>query len=1151
MLNNKEFVHLHVHSQYSLLDGACRLDSVLDKAIEYNMPALAVTDHGNMFGAVEFYRLAKSKGIKPIIGCEVYQAPGSRFEHRAVNNGHEGANHLVLLVKNEEGYHNLMQLVTAGYFEGFYYKPRVDKEILAKYSKGLVAMSACLKGEIPQFLLKDQPQKARQSASEYKDIWGEDFFLEIQENGMAEQNKVNKELICLAKELDIPLVASNDCHYIHKNDAYAHEILLCIQTGKNINDAKRMRFSTQELYFKSGRQMYDLFAETPQAVSNTLKIAERCNLELSFDKLYLPHYEVPEGYNLDTYLESLAWQGLKERYPGLDIKDETQAPVKRLMDELKIIKHMGYSGYFLIVWDFINYARSKGIPVGPGRGSAAGSLAAYALRITDIEPLEHNLLFERFLNPERVSMPDIDIDFCMERRDEVINYVGQKYGQKNVAQIITFGTMAARGVIRDVGRALDMSYAEVDKIAKLIPNVLNITLKDAILQEERLRQLKDGNRQVGELLDIAKTLEGLSRHASTHAAGIVITPRPLLEYVPLYKGPKGEVMTQYTMGILEKIGLLKMDFLGLRTLTVIKNTLDFIRRSQEKDLDLDKIPMDDTATFKLLSEGQTVGIFQLESSGMRDLLRRLIPENFSDLIALVALFRPGPLGSGMVDDFIKRKHGKIPIKYDHPLLEPILKETYGVMVFQEQVMQIASRLAGFTLGEADILRRAMGKKKIKEMDSQRKKFIAGAVANNIKAGLGKKIFDLMAHFAGYGFNKSHSAAYALISYQTAYLKTHYPVEFMAALLTSEMDNTNKIVRYINECREMDIKILPPDVNESTNSFTVVGEHIRFGLAAVKNVGESAVLEIIDCRNKDGLFPSIFDFCKRVDLRSVNRRVIESLIKCGAFDSTGAYRAQLMQVVDKAMEIGQSAQQDKLVGQTSLFDLFEETQEDTPVHAELPAIDEWTEGKLLSTEKEVIGFYITAHPLTRYQSEIDRYTTHNAAGIVSCTDGAQVVMAGLVSSVKEIRTKKGERMGFINLEDLTGFTEVTMLPDVYQQAGDLLTGDAPIIVKGEVYIKDNVAKLRASEASLLTDVRHRLTKKVHIKLLLPGLSEDTLQTLHGELTNLRGSCILFLHMISPGQKETIMRAGADYNVAPSEELIDKIEQLFGKNAIYFE
>jgi len=1145
-----DFVHLHVHTQYSLLDGACRLDQLLEEAHRQHLPALAITDHGNMFGAVEFYLKAQSAGIKPIIGCEVYIAPKSRFDRG--QEPQDIARHLILLARDETGYRNLIRLVTAGYFEGFYYKPRIDRELLEKYAQGLIGLSACLKGEIPQALLAGNLEAAEETAKFYKELFGSrNFYLELQENGLEEQKAVNRRLVELGKKLDLPLVATNDCHYMYRQHARAHEILLCIQTGKTINDPARLRFSTEEIYFKPPAEMKALFAELPEALKNTLVIAERCNLELEFGRHHLPHYEVPEGYDLDSYLEKLAWEGLARRYPGIDLGDGSHPAVARLRRELEVIKTMRYSGYFLIVWDFINFARKRNIPVGPGRGSAAGSLVAYALNITDIDPLKYKLLFERFLNPERVSMPDIDIDFCMERRDEVIEYVAQKYGRENVAQIITFGTMAARGVIRDVGRALDMPYAEVDRIAKLVPNVLNITLGEAIKQEERLQELERTNEKVAELLQIARTLEGLTRHASTHAAGIVITPRPLIEYIPLYRGPKGEVMTQYSMGALEKIGLLKMDFLGLRTLTVIHNTLRFVNAKRKEPLELESILLDDEKTYRLLSEGQTVGVFQVEGSGMRDLLRRLKPENFADLVALLALFRPGPLSSGMVDDFIKRKHGKVPIRYELPQLEPILRETYGVMVYQEQVMQIASELAGFSMGKADILRRAMGKKDAAVMDAQRKEFVAGAVRNSISQQQAEKIFDLMAHFAGYGFNKSHSAAYALISYQTAYLKAHYPVEFMAALLTSEMENTDKIVKYINECREMGIRILPPDVNESEHNFAVLEGGIRFGLAAVKNVGSAAVEEILARRKEGGRYRSLFDFCNRVDLRVLNRRVIESLIKCGAFDSTGARRAQLMAVLDQAMEEGQARQQDRLQGQTNLFDMLMPQKSGNVGEPPLPEVGEWPESQLLSFEREVIGFYITGHPLARYAQEIGRYTTHSSTDIAGCREGDEVVVAGLVNGVKEIRTRTGERMGFVSLEDLSGFVEVTLLPEVYKAALHLLGSETPLLVRGEAYIKDDVPRVRALEVIPLAKVCQRLTRKVHIRVLLPGLAEENLERVREVLEGFRGECPVYLHLLTSKQYEVVMRAGDGLRVRPCEELVSKMEELLGKNVVYFE
>jgi DNA polymerase-3 subunit alpha len=919
-----------------------------------------------------------------------------------------------------------------------------------------------------------------------------------------------------------------------------------------------MKMSTDEFYFKSSEEMYHAFRDIPEALTNTVEVAEKCNLEIEFGTLHLPHYEVPEGYTLDSYLNELACSGLKERYPHLakkkDLSQNSDPAVKRLFHELDVITRMHYSGYFLIVWDFIKFARDHQIPVGPGRGSAAGSLVAYCLGITDIDPLEYHLLFERFLNPERISMPDIDIDFCMDKRQQVIDYVSDKYGQDNVAQIITFGTMAARGVIRDVGRVLGMPYAEVDKIAKLVPSVLNITLDEAVATEERLAALEKKEEQVRDLLDIARTLEGTSRHASTHAAGIVITPKPLLEYVPLYKTDSqngNAAVTQYTMKYLESIGLLKMDFLGLRTLTVIADAIKLIGESRGKDINIRKIPMDDKKTFNLLCSARTIGIFQLESSGMRDLLRRLKPETFEDVIALVALFRPGPLGSGMVDDFIKRKHGLTEIEYELPEMEEILKETYGVMVYQEQVIQVASHLANFSLGEADILRRAMGKKKPEEMDRQREKFVKGATENMIPKAKAEKIFDLMAYFAGYGFNKSHSAAYAMIAYQTTYLKAHYLIEYMAALLNSEMDNTDKVVKFINECRELGIKILPPDVNESRSAFCVVKKNIRFGLAAVKNVGEAAVKEIISCRENSGPFPSLFDFTNRVDLRIVNRRVVESLIKCGAFDSTGAHRAQLMHVLDEAIEEGQKQQRDRIIGQMNLFNVIEEEQPSSAPVFSLPKVEKWSENQLLSLEKEVLGFYITGHPLAQYEKQIKKFAPFNTLSITNVPEGERVAIAGLVSQIKEIRSKNGDRMAFVTLEDMVGLVEVVVLPDVYSTSENLLGSDKPIFVSGEVYKKDDEVKIRAAEIISLNEIREKRARRIHINIFTPGLTEETLQELKNDLSAFHGKCEVLFHLRFPNQYKVTLAASRQGVVSPNEELIVKLEQIFGKESIYLE
>ncbi|HTY20677.1 MAG TPA: DNA polymerase III subunit alpha, partial [Geobacteraceae bacterium] len=875
-MQQTDFVHLHLHTQYSLLDGAIRLTDLIAKAKEYGMPAVAATDHGNMFGAIEFYEKCTAAGIRPIIGAEVYVAPGSRFAKES-GNGHDGITnfHLILLCENHQGYRNLSRLVSAGFKEGFYYKPRIDKELLAECSEGLIALSACLKGEVAYLCGRNRIEEAIGVARWYAETFPGSYYLELQENTLAEQDVANKRLLEIASELSLPLAATNDCHYLNRGDARAHEVLLCIQTGKTMNDTSRMRFSADEFYFKSPDEMAGAFHYAPEAVANTVRIAERCNLELDFKTYHFPEYHKNDDKSLDETLEEEAIAGLKERLAVIGAKDpefgatQESAYFDRLHQELDCIREMKFPGYFLIVADFINWAKKRGIPVGPGRGSAAGSLVAYAIRITDIDPIPYNLLFERFLNPERISMPDIDVDFCQDRREEVIQYVADKYGRDKVCQIITFGTMAARGVIRDVGRALDMPYGEVDRIAKMVPEILGITLERALQQEPKLKEMSGADPRVQELLDIALRLEGLARHASTHAAGVVVAPRVMEEFCPVYKDQKsGSITTQYSMKYVEKIGLVKFDFLGLKNLTVIDNAVKLIRGGSDPDFDISSLRDDDQATYQLLQSGNTTGVFQLESSGMQGLLIKLKPSCFEDIIAVVALYRPGPLGSGMVDDFIDRKHGRKRVVYDLPQLEPILKDTYGVIVYQEQVMQIARTLGGYSLGGADLLRRAMGKKDPAGMAREKDKFLAGAKGKGIDARKAEAIFDLMAKFAEYGFNKSHSAAYAMVAYQTAFLKAHFPVEFMAALLTEDMGNTDKVIKNIADCREMGIDVLPPDINDSDLSFRVLGNSIRFGLGAVKNVGESAIEAILDARGK-GLFKDIFDFCERVDLRRVN------------------------------------------------------------------------------------------------------------------------------------------------------------------------------------------------------------------------------------------------------------------------------------------
>ncbi|MDP2830915.1 MAG: DNA polymerase III subunit alpha, partial [Candidatus Omnitrophota bacterium] len=911
---HSEFVHLHLHTQYSLLDGACRIPEILAIAKSFKMDSLAITDHGSMFGAIEFYLEAQKTGIKPIIGCEVYVAPQSRLEKKS-GGREDAANHLILLARNEEGYHNLMKLVSIGYLEGFYYRPRIDKEVLAQHAAGLIGLSACLKGEIPCLILQKRFNDAIKAADTYQNILGKgNFYLEIQGNSIPEQKIVNTGMIKISGELGIPLVATNDVHYPTKDRAAAHEALLCIQTQTTLDDPKHMRFQTEEFYFTSPEEMKKLFSECPEALKNTLEIAARCNLELDFTQMHLPKYSPPGGKNKEEFLLELCEKGLTAK--NLERNPEVQ---KRLDHELKIIRHMGFISYFLIVWDFIAYAKSQSIPVGPGRGSAAGSLVSYLLGITDLNPLKYGLLFERFLNPERLGLPDIDIDFCYERRQEVIDYVTKKYGQENVAQIITFGTMQARAVIRDVGRVMAIPYAEVDRIAKLIPAELEMTLKKALESEPELNNLYKNDPQITKLISIALSLEGLNRHASVHAAGVIIADKPLSNYMPVFKTGDDQITTGYSMGTLEKIGLLKVDFLGLRTLTVIDETSKLIKKIRGIQIDFEKLPLDDQNTYKLLASSHTIGIFQVESSGMRDLLKKLIPERFEDLIALLALYRPGPIGSGMLDDFMKRKHGIIPIKYEHPKLEPILKETYGIMVYQEQIMQIASVLAGFSLAQADILRKAMGKKIPEVMEKERENFLSGCVKNGIKESTASKIFDLIEYFSGYGFNKSHSTAYALISYRTAYLKANYPVEFMTALLTSERDNTDKIVEYVNESLRMGLKVQPPDINESEALFKVEdASTIRFGLLAIKNVGRGAAESIVRQREKLK-FKSLEDLCQRKDLRLANRKVLESLIKCGALDYFGAGRAKMFASLDIILERAQKIQKDKSSGQLSFYD----------------------------------------------------------------------------------------------------------------------------------------------------------------------------------------------------------------------------------------
>ncbi|MDN5347906.1 MAG: polymerase subunit alpha [Clostridia bacterium] len=1118
----KDFVHLHVHSEYSLLDGAGRVEELAAAAAAMGMPALAITDHGVMYGVVDFYKAARDKGIKPLIGCEVYVAPRGRMDKEAHRDDFQY--HLVLLVENEEGYRNLCHLVSLAYLEGFYYKPRVDRELLAKFNRGLVALSACLAGEIPTKLLQGQEEAATEAAAWLKEVFADRFYLELQDQGMEEEKRLNPMLVQMSKKMGIPLVVTNDVHYVRREDAKMHDVLLCIQTGKTLTDANRLRFPTPEFYLKNQEEMYALFPEVPEALKNTLAITERCNFNFEFGRLHLPEYSVPAGETTASYLRRLCYEGLQRRFPNPSEKVR-----QRLEYELSIIEQMGYPGYFLIVWDLVNFARQLGIPVGPGRGSAAGSLVAYCLGITNIDPLRYNLLFERFLNPERVSMPDIDMDFCFERRDEVIRYVFERYGQEHVAQIITFGTMAARGSVRDVGRVMGVPLPEVDRIAKLIPLELGITIDRALEMSVELREMYEGSSQVRELLDTARAVEGMPRHASVHAAGIVITREPLTHYLPLQKTGDA-VTTQFPMQTVEELGLLKMDLLGLRTLTVIGDTVKAVNAAYGANLEINAISLEDRETYSLLASGETTGVFQLESSGMRAILRSLQPERFEDIIALVALYRPGPLGSGMVEDFIQRKHGQKQIEYLHPALEPILKDTYGVILYQEQVMRIASELAGFTLGQADLLRRAMGKKKPEVLAGMKSRFLEGAQENGIDLKIAEQIFELMEYFAGYGFNASHSAAYALVAYQTAYLKAHYPAQFLAALLTSVSENLDKLAPYLEECRRLGIRVLPPDVNESGVDFTVTGGHIRYGLAAVKNVGRAAVEHIIAVRQAGGPFRSLLDFCRRVDLRQVNKRVLESLIRCGAFASLGASRKQLYSVLDECLEMAARQQVDLARGQMSLFD-----EESGVEELELPQVGEYSQSELLAMEKELLGYYLSGHPLDSYAEVLKDGVTHKLSTLADLQDGTEVTIGGLIAGMRRILTRKGEPMAYITLEDFGGQVEVLVFPKTFAASQSLLVPDSVVLISGRIDRAEEEIKVIAEA---VTSPGQNFTRE-RLYLNLNDLQAHVLPQLRGILRRYPGPTPVYFYYAGK-----YLKAHRDMWIGLNEDLLKDLQAILG-------
>ncbi|MBI1788826.1 MAG: DNA polymerase III subunit alpha [Acidobacteria bacterium] len=1079
------FVHLHCHTDYSLLDGACEIGQLMDLAAAQRMPAVAMTDHGNLFGAVQFYNTAKAKGIHPVIGCEVYVSQQG-YKTRSESDRY---NHLILLCESQEGYRNLIQLVSTGFLEGFYYKPRIDKDLLARHSKGLIAMSACLRGDINETILADRYNDARRMAYQYSDLFGRDnFFLEIQDHGLDQDKRLTPLVNQLSHETGIPLVATNDSHYLGRDDARAHEILMCIQTGKTMSDPSRMHWDHPEFYLKSRDEMMALFGELEEAVNRTGEIAQRCQVSLEEVKEPFPRFEVPPEHTTDSYFSYVARQGFEKRRPRLEamraaghLKFDLPAYAERLDREIRMIQQMKFSGYFLIVWDFIRFAKSRKIPVGPGRGSAAGSLVGYAMEITDIDPLQYGLLFERFLNPERISLPDIDIDFCTRGRGEVIQYVTEKYGREQVAQIITFGTLGARAAIKDVGRVLDMSFADVERITKLVPSVLNISLPDAIKAEPAFQEAARKDPRVADILSVAQRLEGLCRNASVHAAGVVISPEPLKNLVPLYRTNREEIVTQYDMGGLEKLGLLKMDFLGLTTLTIIDDALKLIEQHRGVRIALEDLPLDDAASYEIFSKGLTSGIFQFESGGMRDILRRYQPTRIEDLTALNALYRPGPLQGGMVDDFIDRKHGRKAISYDLPDLRPILEETYGVILYQEQVMQISNVLAGYSLGEADILRRAMGKKKAEEMAAQRERFLQGALAKGFPQKRIEKIFDLMEQFAGYGFNKSHSAAYAYLAYVTAYLKAHYPVDFMAALLTSETGNVGKVVKYINECRDMGITVLAPDVNSSDFSFTPDGDAIRFGLGAIKQIGPNAVDAIRAARSGIGGFRTLFQFCEKVDLTSINKRVLESLIKAGAMDALEGTRSQKLAAIDSAMEAGQRAWKDRLSGQDSLFG--GEVHQDHP-ELPLPQVPDWTPKEKLAAEKEMLGFYVTGHPLDHFRDKVKDLATHDSSNLEGLAKGVEVALCGVITTIQRRRNREQKPWASMQLEDLGGAVEALLFTTNYERLAPMLIEDQAVLVRGLVLPEENAPpKVSVQEIVPLEVARVPLPSLISIRVWL--------------------------------------------------------------------
>jgi DNA polymerase-3 subunit alpha len=1128
-MHHSDFVHLHNHSDYSLLDGANPISRMVARAAELRMPALALTDHGALFGAVEFYQEARKAGVKPIVGMEAYVTRGKRGDRTK-----ETSHHLVLLARDEEGFHNLMKLSSLAFLEGFYYKPRVDHEALARYAPGLLALSACPKGEVATDLIEGDEERAYRTAMAYREMFGaENYFLEIQNHGLEIEAKIRARMEGLARRTGLPLVATNDCHYLRHEDAEAHDVLLCIQTGKNLTDPNRLRYETDQVYFKSSEEMKTLFPDHPEAIRNTLAVAERCNLQLSFGRPLLPAFPLPPGVESpEAHLRELAWTELRTRYAeiGDAIRD-------RFEYELDVICRMGFASYFLIVRDFIHHARSRGISVGPGRGSVAGSLVAYALRITDIDPLRHGLIFERFLNPERVTMPDIDIDFDDLRRGEVIEYVREKYGEDNVTQIITFGTMGAKGVLRDVGRAMGLSFSDTDKIAKLVPDGLGMSLERALELSPDLKELPKRGPQYARLLRDARVLEGLARHASTHAAGVLITPGPLLDYVPLYRQKDDSITTQWDMKSVEKAGLLKMDFLGLTTLSVLDESVRLVRQHRGIELDLQKLPLDESAAYQVFQEAETVAIFQFESSGMRDYLRKLKPTVFEDLVAMNALYRPGPMEN--IPYFIDCKHGRAEVRYDHPDLEPLLKHTYGVFVYQEQVMQAANVLAGFSMAQADELRRAMGKKNPAEMEGKRKEFVEGCRRRKLTPAKAEKIFATMEKFAGYGFNKSHSAAYALLAYQCAYLKARYPAEFMAATLTSEMSDSARIVTLIEEARRLGLEILPPEVNRSAWKFTLEDGKIRYGLGAVRNVGQGTVECLIEARQA-GWFESLFDLARRIDAKAMNRRVLESLVAAGACDRLGEERGQLFAAVGMALERAVALQRERLSGQSSLFGGESGGTAVAVAPPEPPDVPAWTLRERSQREKEVLGFYFSEHPLEPLRDALARISTHRLGDLTALEEGAEVRVGALVGEVKRLTTRSGKSMAIVTLEDLTGRVECTVFPEAYEQSRALLAPDQIVVASGRIEVREDRHRLLVSEVRAFDEAQRAYRRCLHMELKAEDLSEEYLGAIDEVLSAFPGDAEVYLHIVQPDHSRVAMRSRR-FRVAETDGVIARLKE----------